>query len=252
MTRIPRPELRDAAREWLDSDASGRPEAATLRTALTNFVDNRYAGAAEELKKVHEIRRKFLGDERTIGSLSDLPGARSGEVTLDAAASASAPVDQGRLLFHLVREFEPRRMIELGTNIGISAAYIAIGLRFGGGGQLITLEGSGARLQVANEVFDELGISGIETVEGRFDEVLPDLLDKRGPIDAAFLDGNHRLKATIRYFEMLRGHMPSGGLMILDDIRWSDEMLVAWQEVSASPAVTASVDLGRTGLLVIA
>lgn len=252
MTQIPRPELHDAAREWLDSEASGRPETGTLRTALTNFIENRYAGAAEELKKVHAIRRKFVGDERTIESLSDLPRAKWDEGTLDAAASASAPANQGRLLFQLVREFGPRRMIELGTNIGISAAYIAIGLRFGGGGHLITLEGSGARLQVANEVFDELGISGIETVEGRFDEVLPDLLEKRGPIDGAFLDGNHRLKATIRYFEMLRGHMPPGGLMILDDIRWSDEMLVAWQEVSASPAVKVSVDLGRTGLLVIA
>ena len=39
--------------------------------------------------------------------------------------------------------------------------------------------------------------------------------------------------------------------MILDDIRWSEEMIVAWQEVSASPAVRVSVDLGRTGLLVL-
>jgi predicted O-methyltransferase YrrM len=251
MPRIPRPELREAAREWLHSDAAKRPEVSNLRTALTNFVENRYAGAAEELKKVHEMRRKFLGDERTIGSLSDLPGARSGEVTLDAAASASAPIDQGRLLFQLVRGFRPGRMIELGTNIGISGAYIGIGLRFGGGGQLITLEGSGARLKVAHEVFDELGIGGIETVEGRFDDVLPEVLERRGPIEAAFLDGNHRLNATLRYFEMLRGHMPSGSLMILDDIRWSDEMLLAWQKVSSSTAAEVAVDLGRTGLLVI-
>lgn len=250
MVGIPRPELRDAARAWLGDSPQGAATA-RLRAGLEDFLANRYAGAADHLKQVHAIRRRYFGDDRTVSSLNDGTPGPWDEGTLDAAASASAPVEQGRLLFQLVRAFHPDRVLELGTNIGISACYLGLGLRYGSCGRLITVEASGARLQLARQILDEVGLTDVEAIEGYFDQVLPDLLDRLGTVELAFLDGNHQLDATMRYFHLLRPHMPSGSLMILDDIRWSEDMLDAWGRVSSSPEVSAVADLGRTGLLVM-
>lgn len=248
-----RPPLRDAARSWLDSYAGGGSgPAATLRTALTDFIENRYRGAAADLKRVHALRRRFFGDDRSLDSLGDANPGPYDNATLNSAAAGSAPADQGRLLFQLTRAFKPRKALELGTNIGISAAYIALGLRYGGGGSLTTVEASGLRLEVARSNFAELGLDGIETVEGYFDDVLPGVLAKRPPVELAFVDGNHRREATLAYFDLLAGHMGSDGLIVFDDIRWSEGMAEAWEEISVSEAAAHVVDLGRTGLVVTA
>lgn len=247
-----RPPLREAAQHWLDSAPAIPGDAAVvaLRNALTDFVEDRYRGAAGTLKGIHALRRRYFGDMSPI----ETPGIREQRPveTLDTAASASAPPDQGRLLFHLARTFQPARALELGTNIGISAAYIAVGLVYGGGRSLTTIELSGHRLAVARSNFEELGLANIETIRGRFDDVLPDVLQRPRGFEMAFIDGNHRKDATLRYVRLLHQHMAPHSLMVLDDIRWSEGMWEAWKEIRSSALAARTVDLGRTGLLVTA
>lgn len=247
-TPADRPELADAARTWLASPPSRVDR--RLTEALTNFVENRYGPGAGELKAVHALRRRYFGDERMIDGLIDPAAEPSDAATLSAAAADSAPVDQGRLLYHLMRAFRPGRVLELGTYIGISAAYLAVGLTHGGGGTLTTIEASPIRVDIARRHFEELSLGSIETVTGHFDEVLPAVVDRLGVIDAAFVDGNHQRDATLAYFDRISAHLSPGGLVILDDIRWSEGMTQAWETISHSPTVAHDVDLGRTGLIV--
>lgn len=240
-----RPELRAAVESWL---AEG--EHPVLREAFDSFLAGRYAGRADDLKKVHAARRRFFGDKRPVGSLYGVNGLGA-DRTLDHAAYSSAPVDQGRLLFQLSRTVRPHRALELGTNIGISAAYIALGLEAAGSGRLTTIEASPACLRLAEELFADLGLYRVDTVGGYFDPVLPDLLPSISPVQLAFLDGNHRHDATLRYFDLLRPHMPAGSLMVLDDIRWSEGMFQAWSTIRSSTEVAALADLGRTGIVVL-
>src|SRR5690606_32967933 len=113
-----------------------------------------------------------------------------------------SPPDQGRLLFSLVRVLRPRSVLELGTNIGISAAYIRLGLRYGGQGSLTTVDASGARLELARRNFDTLGLDHPDWVEGRFDDVVPSLLTTVRPLDLVFIDGNHKRDPTLSYFRL--------------------------------------------------
>lgn len=252
MTSIPRLALEEAARHWLD-DLDGHGSAVgQIAGALTDFVDRRYRGAAADLRRVHALRLRLLGDERPLQSMSEAPPGSGDGQTLGEAASASAPPDQGRLLFHLVRAFSPGTVLEMGTNLGISAAYIGLGLRYSGGDRLITIEGSPVRMDLARGILEDLGIEGVDLVRGYFDEVLPSLLDDLGQVDLAFVDGNHQLQPTLSYFEQLRSHMPPGGLLVLDDIRWSVDMMEAWNRIVTSSGVATTVDLGRTGLVVLA
>lgn len=222
-----------------------------MHAALEDFVGRRYRGAAKDLRRIHELRQGLLGDVRPLSSLVDAaPGPWDGQ-TLGEAASHSATPDQGRLLFHLVRAHGPRQILELGTNIGISAAYLATGLRYADGGSLTTIEASGIRLGLARGYLRELDLDdAVTTLEGYFDDVLEEVVTELPRLDMAFIDGNHRLEATLRYFDVVVAAMEAGGLAVLDDIRWSEEMREAWQAISRSPSARTVIDLGRTGLVV--
>src|SRR5215204_1409803 len=60
--------------------------------------------------------------------------------TLGPFAKVSKSGRSGQLLFRLVREFAPTSCLELGTCIGVSAAFQAAALELNGAGHLLTLE----------------------------------------------------------------------------------------------------------------
>ncbi len=248
---IPRLPLTDAAREWLATPSSGAPGEDTLRRALTDLTENRYAGGAPAVKAVHELRQRLLEDPTPLKETSDAAEGPWDRGTVGKAASDSATPEQGRMLYQLTRAFRPRSVLELGTNIGISAAYIATALRLDRSGRLTTLEASGLRLVLARRHLEELGLGNVDTVEGYFDETLPDVIESVGPFDLSFIDGNHLKEATLRYFDLLCDHSPAGGVLVFDDIRWSDGMWEAWQEIERSARISRSVDLGRTGIVLM-
>ncbi len=242
-----RPTLVEGARRWLEAG----PREGPVRQALTDFVEARYRGNAAAVKRVHDKRADLLSDHRPLIELG--PAARGpwDDGTVALAAEHSAPPDQGRLLYHLTRAFRPGRVIELGTNIGISAAYLATGLAANAAGHLTTLEASGLRLLLARDLLGKLGLTGlVTTVEGYFDDTLPEVLAGDG-FDMAFVDGNHTEEATVRYFDLLVDHSSPDAVLLFDDIRWSEGMSRAWATLSAHPVARICVDLGRTGIILL-
>lgn len=250
-TATPRQPLTDAARLWLSVSPSGAAGEDALRQALTDLTENRYRGGAAAVKRVHELRQRLLGDALPLRATSEAAEGPWDGQSLGEAASHSATPEQGRLLYQLTRALRPHQVLELGTNIGISAAYIATALQLDGGGRLTTLEASGLRLVHAHRHLDELGLHAVDTIEGYFDDILPAVLASLYPIDLAFIDGNHLKDATLQYFELIRGHSSAGGVLVFDDIRWSEGMWEAWQEIEASERIALSVDLGRTGIALL-
>ncbi len=159
---------------------------------------------------------------------------------------AATPPRQGERLYRLVRHLRPARMLELGTHLGFSAAYLGLGQPQG---QLISIEGDPALAALARQHLAALHVAA-EVKVGPFDQVLPQgqWLATYRP-DFVFLDGNHRYDATLRYFEQLWPHMPEGSWLLLDDIYWSPGMAAAWRALSQHPSVGVSLDLYRQGLL---
>jgi len=151
-----------------------------------------------------------------------------------------------QLLFRLVNYYQPSTVIELGTSLGITTAYLASA---NGSGQVFTIEGSPAIAQVAKKNFNELNLYNAELIVGGFDAILPDLLSKIKTVDFAFVDGNHRLEPTLRYFEWLMKYAHSGSILVFDDIHWSAEMETAWKKIQSHPDVTYTVDLFFIGLV---
>ena len=99
----------------------------------------------EALQKILQIRSILHNSKREF-DLEDY-GAGSGKLpqrrTVAAIHRTSAvPHWWGVFLFRLVRELKPERVLELGANLGVSAAYIQSAMLLNGNsGHLTTIEG---------------------------------------------------------------------------------------------------------------
>jgi predicted O-methyltransferase YrrM len=160
----------------------------------------------------------------------------------DIAQSSLKPKKFGQLLFRIVDQYAPATILELGTSLGITTAYLASAKE---ATAVVTMEGAKAVAGVAKNNFSHLGLQNIELVEGNFDETLSAMRT----IDLAFVDGNHRYEPTIRYFRELLPAMHEYSILIFDDIHWSKEMEQAWEEIKKDEAVTLTIDLFFIGLV---
>ena len=97
--------------------------------------------------------------------------------------------------------------------------------------KIYTIEGSPNIAEIAKENHRFFGLSNVSVFVGRFDIVLPKLLEEISPIDFAFIDGHHDREATLSYFKQILPFMAKGGVMLFDDIAWSEGMSEAWREI---------------------
>ena len=199
-----------------------------------------------------ERLRQELRHDHTIIQVDDLGAgssvSKSNQRSIsEIATHALKSKKLAQLLFRLVNYYQPPTIIELGTSLGITTAYLASA---NGNGQVFTIEGSPSIAQVAKKNFTELNLYNAELIIGGFDTMLPDLLAKIKTVDFAFIDGNHRLEPTLRYFEWLMKYTHSSSILIFDDIHWSAEMETAWSKIKSYPDVTCTVDLFFIGLVI--
>lgn len=245
-----------------DLDASGRLVEDAITSAAAGVV------AADErawIDRIEAHRARLEGSDAMLSYLDY--GAGSPEHPASAAqmrdgrparrtvgelcrASSKAP-REALVLFHLVRRLRPRRCLELGTCLGLSAAYQAAALRLNGAGSLVTLEGGEAVARLAEEGLGALGLDGVRVVRGRFAATLAGVLERHGPFDFCFLDGHHDERATLDYWAAIAPRLAGGAALVLDDIAWSAGMTRAWNAVRASPRIACAVASANLGICLL-
>lgn len=211
------------------------------------FRDKRKYYAFADIEK---RRAELLSDTRVI-EVTDLGAGSAGQRGAERRVSeivrhAAKPPKYGRLLFRLAQYFAPATILELGTSLGLSTAYLASGAASAG---VITLEGCPEIARIAQDNFELLGLGRIRLITGHFDDTLGPALLGLKKLDMAFIDGNHRKEPTLRYFSQCLTRTHPGSVLIFDDIHWTAEMESAWNEIMAHPAVTLSIDLFFLGLV---
>ncbi len=201
---------------------------------------------------IEQQRRVLLQDDSEI-DVEDL-GAGSTAINTKKrrvkkiAASSLKPAKYSQLLFRIVQHYRPGTILELGTSLGITSTYLAKGNE---AGFVHTCEGAPAIAAIAQKTFAAAGVKNIALTQGNFDATLAPLLQQLGKVDLAFIDGNHREKPTLHYFQLLLQYAGPATIFIFDDIHWSAEMESAWQQVQQHPSVTLTIDLFFIGLVFI-
>ena len=159
---------------------------------------------------------------------------------------SSVNVKYGQLLFNLVKHFNPQNMLELGTSVGISTAYMAQGNEHS---KFISIEGVPEKINIAKEIYDKLKHKNIHFLCDDFNTVLQNVIESFEKIDLVYFDGNHKKESTINYFETCLQKIHNESIFVFDDIYWSDEMAEAWNYIKNHQKVSLSVDIFRMGLI---
>ncbi|MBI4931171.1 MAG: class I SAM-dependent methyltransferase [Bacteroidetes bacterium] len=210
---------------------------------LYNEVINK-KGNYYSFDKIELLRRKLLISNKEI-EVTDLGTGKSGKRTVSEIAERSAKDKKYcELLFRLAYHFKPNTILELGTSLGISTAYLASA---NPNSKVITIEGCPNTANEARKNFQSLSLENIESITGNFEDVLYQL-----PIancQLVFFDGNHKKKPTLKYFSQCLESTHNDSIFIFDDIHWSDEMEEALEEIKSHPKVTVTVDLFFLGLV---
>jgi predicted O-methyltransferase YrrM len=199
---------------------------------------------------VEQLRRQLLKSRERVQVLDLGAGTQSGsgaerKVSEIARYAAQLP-GHAQLLFRLVQFIKPKVMIELGTSLGVSTAYMAAANL---DGKVYSIEGAPSIAALAQRHLKHLGIQNADIRTGSFETELPALLKELGRADWVYLDGNHRKAPTLQYFEWLLPYMQEQSVLVFDDIHWSPEMEEAWLEICSHPRVTCTVDLFKFGLV---
>ncbi len=208
---------------------------------------NQLAGFEE----IEAVRSALSASQEMIG-LQDYGAGHQGkiyrkEISISSIArrSLSTPF-QGRFMARLARFHNPQTIVEFGTSLGISAAYLATGSPES---EFITIEGDPIVGAKAISVFKTLGIKNIELINETFETTIRSRIQLIDRIDLLFLDGNHQKEALLSYYHTLKKHCHEDTIIIVDDIYWSADMTSAWMEIIREKEITQSVDCFQFGLL---
>lgn len=198
-----------------------------------------------------EALRKELKNNHTLLQIEDLgAGSRMHNAKQKAVShlvkTAVKPKKYGQLLYRLAKHYKPETVVELGTSLGLTTAYLAKAVP---SANVITIEGSAAIHQLAEQHFTRLGLGNIQAFRGNFDDLLPGILPSLNKVDLAYIDGNHRREPALRYFEQLLSKAHNETILVFDDIHWSREMEEAWQIIKTHSAVRCTVDVFFLGFV---
>ena len=205
-----------------------------------------------DYKKVNALRKQLQNDYSEIMVTDFGAGIRGkGEALIRKSVASlyknnSIRLKYGELLYRLVKHLQPANILELGTSLGVSSAYMAIAAP---GASIVTVEGCKGIAEKAAENFIRLGLKNIHQEIGNFDSVLDPIIADMPKIDFAFIDGNHRKDPTIRYFESCLKKSHNGTVLIFDDIHWSEEMNEAWKFIQSHQSITLTLDLFQFGIV---
>jgi predicted O-methyltransferase YrrM len=203
-----------------------------------------------EYDKVEDLRSELLRNKNVL-NLRDL-GAGSAKAVSNRrtiasiARLAAKPKKYGQLLFRIVKAYQPSIILELGTSLGITSSYLALGKP---DSKFITMEGAESVASIARENLRKMQLQNATLIEGNFDDTLFSVLNDITTVDFVFIDGNHRREPTERYFQQLLAKAGNDSIFIFDDIHWSAEMEQAWQNIKNNPSVQCTIDLFFIGIV---
>lgn len=207
--------------------------------------------------KIEQVHERLLSDERELvfvdyGSGASVKGEERVLKVCDIAKTSLSKKKYAQMLARLVNwlgtsdkpETRSLTIVELGTSLGITTAYMAA---MDSRNKVVTYEGCSAVSSIARETWKALGIRNIDC---RVGEIQVDVLSADlQQVDVVFVDANHTYAGTRAYLNILLEKVHAKSVIVIDDIHYSPAMEQAWREICADERVTSSMDLYQMGML---
>ena len=186
-----------------------------------------------DMRRVCDIARRSLAKRKYAQMLSRLVNWLGTSHSLENGSETAYSL-----------EFRGLTIVELGTSLGVTTAYMAA---MDSRNRVVTFEGCEAVANMARENWKALNINNIECRVGEIDA--EQLTRDIEHLDVAFIDANHTYVSTCEYFDVLAGKVREKSVIVVDDIHCSEEMEKAWKAICADERVTSTIDLYQMGLV---
>lgn len=164
----------------------------------------------------------------------------------EIARVSGATTSDGRLLYKLVNYYQPKTILELGTSLGVGTFMLANGSEES---NVISIEGCPETASIAKSMLDKYQIKNVEFVVSDFVSFLENY--KGSNFDFVFIDGDHRGEKLLEQLELLKYHVHDETIILLDDIRWSKDMLNTWNDLVSRERYHLTIDLFKMGIIML-
>lgn len=199
--------------------------------------------------RMYQLKKRLKSNSKTIEITDHGVGSKRMGNTRSLAQlykNSSSKGKFGKMLFQLMHYYQLQSALELGTSMGIGSVSLATGNE---NGRITTIEGCPNTRSEALANFHAVQVKNIESLEGTFAEVIPELPETN--FDLIFIDGHHDGHALLNYIDALLPFAHDDTFFILDDIRWSPSMKTAWEKVKADDRFHVTIDLFRMGMVLL-
>jgi predicted O-methyltransferase YrrM len=205
-----------------------------------------------EYETLKSYRKSLLENKNTIevtdfGAGSRVFKSNTREISKIAQTAGITPKN-AELLFRIVRYFQPKSILEIGTSLGLATSALSLGTEKA---KIITLEGcpntqKQAQIQLQGQ---KSNFQNIEFINTEFSSYFKAIHPSPITHHLIYFDGNHSKKATIDYFEALLPTISNDSVWIFDDIHWSADMEEAWEIIKNHPKVSVTIDTFQWGIV---
>lgn len=204
-----------------------------------------------EFYNIELIRSQLIKNNKVL-NIKDLGAGstkqKQNRTISDLAKSSTSNEDKCKLLHNICLYFQPKNILELGTNLGIASCYLHVACK---GATMHTVEGDKGISEIAYSGFNTLGYKDINLFNLPFEKYLRKAESFVEHVDLAYIDGNHRGDATIRYFNEIADNQVQKKCIILDDIYWSEDMYEAWQRIKSTIKNGYTIDFYKMAVVVL-
>ncbi len=209
-------------------DKKSKPEYLLLREYRNSFLENQNSIEVTDFGAGSKI---FKSNKRVISKI---------------AKTAGITPKRAQLLYRIAHYFEPDRVLEIGTSLGLATSALSLG---NPKASIVTLEGCPETANQCQLQLHKFNINNVALIITEFDCYLETYNQQPASYNLIYFDGNHSKKATLDYFELLLPTINNETVWIFDDIHWSKDMQETWEIIKKHPKVTVTIDTFQWGLV---
>ena len=148
----------------------------------------------------------------------------------------------GKLLYQLNNYYQFKNVLEFGTSLGIGTLNLHLGCKTS---KITSLEACPETHRFTSSQLN--AFPNIQLINQTFEDFLNESQNQK--FDFVFIDGHHDGEALLNYLGKLKSLTHSETIFLLDDIRWSQSMLDAWNSIKTDTNYNLTIDLFRMGII---
>lgn len=194
------------------------------------------------LSALYSDKKTYIFDTYGAGSKS-----KKTHTTIKSfAQKASTKGKYWELLYKISKHYKSKNILELGTNFGLGTLAFKLGNPFS---FIKSIEGSNTLIEINRNNFNNFKLNNIDFIQSTFEEFFKQRNDLT--YDLVFIDGDHIGKNLLTNLDKTLQNCHNETLIIIDDIRWSIDMLAAWEQIIADKRFHLTIDLFKLGIILL-